>query len=84
VLTLAGVLLEPLAKEVLTVLVHIGCVPEKVAFVVDLVQDLEALFIRLWRAVEGALKDFQSVDEDHEFTRLIGDLPGPLCHSPAW
>ena len=56
VLTLAGVLLEPLAEEVFAVLVHVGCVPEEVALVVDLVEDLEALLVGLRLAVEGALR----------------------------
>jgi hypothetical protein len=56
VVTLAGVLLEPLAEEVFAVLVHVGGVPEEVALVVDLVEDLEALLIRLRLAVEGALR----------------------------
>ena len=52
---LARVQLEPLAEEVFAVLVHIGSVPEEVALIVDLVEDLEALLIRLGLAVEGAL-----------------------------
>ena len=65
-LTLARVLLEPLAEEVLTVLVHVGGVPEEVALVVDLVEDLEALLIGLGLAVEGALREMWSVTEESE------------------
>ena len=57
VLTLAGVELEPLAEEVLAVLVHVGSIPEEVSLVVDLVEDLEALLIGLGLAVEGALRE---------------------------
>lgn len=55
VLTLARVLLEPLSKQILAVLVHVCGVPEEVALLVDLVEDLEALLIGLRGAVEGAL-----------------------------
>jgi hypothetical protein len=55
VLTLARVELEPLAEEVFAVLVHIGSVPEKVALIIDLVEDLETLLVGLGLAVEGAL-----------------------------
>jgi len=37
-------------------LVHVGGVPEEVALVVDLVEDLEALLVGLRLAVEGALR----------------------------
>jgi hypothetical protein len=36
-------------------LVHIGSVPEKVALIIDLVEDLETLLVGLGLAVEGAL-----------------------------
>lgn len=62
-LTLAGVQLEPLAEEVLAVLVHVGSVPEEISLVVDLVKDLEALLVGLWLAVEGALQHTQSVSK---------------------
>jgi hypothetical protein len=66
VLTLAGVELEPLAEEVLAVLVHVGSIPEEVSLVVDLVEDLEALLIGLGLAVEGALREMWSVTEESE------------------
>ena len=53
---LARVQLEPLAKEVFAVLVHVGSVPEEVTLIVDLVKDLEALLVGLRLAVEGALQ----------------------------
>ena len=65
-LTLAGVELEPLAEEVLAVLVHVGSIPEEVSLVVDLVEDLEALLIGLGLAVEGALREMWSVTEESE------------------
>lgn len=55
-LALARVLLEPLAEEVFAVLVHVGSIPEEVALLVDLVEDLKALLIGFWCAVEGALE----------------------------
>jgi len=66
VLTLARVQLEPLSEKILAVLVHVGGVPEEITLVVDLVEDLEALLVGLWRAVEGALQQIQSVTEGGE------------------
>lgn len=54
--TLARVQLEPLAEEIFAVLVHVGSVPEEVALVVDLIENLEALLVGLGLAVEGALQ----------------------------
>ena len=55
VLTLAGVLLEPLTEKILAVLIHVRSVPEEIALVVDLVEDREALRIGFRLAVEGTL-----------------------------
>ena len=44
-----------LTKKILAVLVHVRRVPEKVALLVDLVEDLEALGIGFRFAVEGTL-----------------------------
>lgn len=59
--TLSRVQLEPLAEEVFAVLVHVGSVPEEVALIVDLVEDLEALLVGLGLAIEGALQQSQSM-----------------------
>jgi len=45
--------LEPLAYEVLGILVDICGVPEVLAKFVGAMEDLETLLIRLYRAVEG-------------------------------
>jgi hypothetical protein len=66
VLTLARIELEPLAEEVFAVLVHVGSVPEEVALIVDLVENLEALLVGLWLAVEGALQELWSVNAGGE------------------
>jgi multidrug efflux pump subunit AcrA (membrane-fusion protein) len=85
VLALAGVLLEPLAEEVLAILVHVCRVPEKVAFLVDLVEDLETLLVRLWLAVESALDDVLSAAGGGNVNReLLEDIPNPLYHIPVW
>lgn len=47
--------LEEHTKKILAVLVHVGRVPEEVTNLVDLVEDLEALLIRLRGAIEGTL-----------------------------
>jgi hypothetical protein len=85
VLTLAGVLFEPLAEKVLAVLVHVCRVPKEVAFFVDLVEDLETLLVRLCRAVESALEDDQSAAGGGDVNcELPEDIPDPLCHIPVW
>lgn len=45
-----------LTEQVLAVLVHVRSVPEVVTLLVDLVEDLEALLVRLRLAIEGALR----------------------------
>jgi hypothetical protein len=46
-----------LTKQILAVLVHVGSVPEKIALIVDLVKDGEALRIGFRLAVEGTLSN---------------------------
>jgi hypothetical protein len=70
VLTLAGVLLEPLTEQILAVLIHVRSVPEEIALVVDLVEDREALRVGFRLAVEGTL----AVEQD-----IVSDCKRKMC-----
>ena len=64
VLTLAGVLLEPLTEKILAVLIHVRSVPEEIALIVHLVEDREALRVGFRLAVEGTLVVEQAIVSD--------------------
>lgn len=53
ILPLAGVLLEPVAEEILAVGVHVGRVPEELAGFVRSVEHSEALLVGLGCSIEG-------------------------------
>lgn len=62
-------------EEILAVLVHVGAVPEELAILVQLVQDLEALLVWLRLAVEGTLDHHQpNAPPKRSFTVLTSPI----------